>query len=145
MYQIETALEIAIKAHKNQKDRYGKPYILHPLRVMMNVNGEDEKIAAILHDVVEDSEITLDDLRKSGFNVKIIDAVDCLTKREGEDYFDYIKRVLISPIAIRVKLADLEDNMDLKRIDIITEKDIARLNRYLKAWRILKKMSNKYL
>ena len=141
MYQIETALEIAIKAHKNQTDRYGKPYILHPLRVMMNVNNDEDKIAAILHDVVEDSDMTCDDLRKEGFSDEIIDAVDCLTKREGEEYFDYINRVLTNSMAIRVKLADLEDNMDLKRIDVITEKDIVRLNKYLKAWRMINEIS----
>ena len=141
MYQIETALEIAIKAHKNQTDRYGKPYIFHPLRVMMNVDNDEDKVAAILHDVVEDSDITLDDLRKEGFPDEIINAVDCLTKRDGEEYIDYINRVLTSPIAKRVKLADLKDNMDLKRIDVITEKDIVRLNKYLKAWRMINEIS----
>lgn len=141
MYQIEKAIETALKAHENKVDRYGKPYILHPIRVMIKMEDDAEKIVGVLHDVIEDSEITFDDLRKEGFSDEIINAVDCLTKREEEEYFDYIHRVIQNPIAKRVKLADLEDNMDLKRIDVITEKDIARLNKYLKAWKIINNFS----
>lgn len=140
MYQIEKALELALKAHTGQKDRYGKPYILHPLRIMMKMETETEMITAILHDVVEDSDITLDDLRKENFPEEIIQAVDNLTKREGEDYFDYIKRAIAAPLSKKVKLGDLEDNMDIRRIDKISEKDIGRLNRYLIAWKMIKQL-----
>ena len=142
MYQIEKALEIALKAHNDQKDRYGRPYILHPLRIMMKMEKDIYKTVAILHDVVEDSDITLNELKDEGFSNNIIEAVACLTKRKGENYFDYIHRVMSNPVAIEVKLADLEDNMDITRIDEIKEKDIERLNRYLKAWKMLKKTIN---
>lgn len=138
MYQIEKAIEIALKAHTGQKDRYGKPYILHPLRIMNKMETESEMIAAILHDVVEDSDISLDDLKKEGFNNEIINAVDNLTKREGENYFDYISRTINSPLSKKVKLGDLEDNMDLRRLDVISEKDTERFNKYLRAWKMIK-------
>jgi (p)ppGpp synthase/HD superfamily hydrolase len=140
MYQLEKAIELALKAHNGQKDRYGKSYILHSLRVMMKMENENEMIAAVLHDVVEDSDLTLTDLKKEGFSNEIIDAIDCLTKREGEDYFNYINRAISTPLSKKVKLADLEDNMDIRRVDVLTEKDMERLIRYLKAWSMIKKV-----
>jgi (p)ppGpp synthase/HD superfamily hydrolase len=134
MNRLEEAIEVAVKAHKGQKDRYGQPYILHPLRVMMKLNTEEEKIAGVLHDVVEDSDITLEDLKKKGFTENVLNAVDCMTKRDGEAYEDYIERAKSNPISLKVKIADLEDNMDIRRIKKITEKDIERLNKYRKYW-----------
>ncbi len=134
---LEEAIEIAVEAHKGRKDRYGQPYILHPLRVMIRMNTEQEKITAVLHDVIEDTDITMEDLRKKGFTENILTAVDCMTKREGEPYDDYIKRTKSNPISLKVKIADLEDNMDIRRIKNITEKDIERLNKYRKYWKKL--------
>jgi len=134
---FDKAMEIAVRAHANQKDRYGKPYILHPIRVMMKVASELEKTVALLHDIVEDSPWTLDDLIQEGFPEEVVHAVECLTKRENEPYFDYIERVLKDPLSIRVKIADLEDNMELRRITKLSEKDQDRLERYHRAWNLL--------
>lgn len=139
MNLIEEAIEIAVKAHKGHRDRYGQPYILHPLRVMMRMNTEDEKVTALLHDVIEDTDTTMDDLRKKGFPENILTGIDCMTKREGEPYDEYIKRAESNPISLKVKIADLEDNMDIRRIKNITEKDTERLNKYRKYWEKLVK------
>lgn len=137
MPNLESAVKIAVEAHEGQKDKYGAPYILHPLRVMARVGSESEKIVAILHDVVEDTDWTFDDLRKEGFPAEIIEALDCVTKREGEAYEDFVKRSAANALARRVKLADLEDNMDVRRLEKVTAKDTERLNKYLKAWQYL--------
>jgi (p)ppGpp synthase/HD superfamily hydrolase len=134
MNKLEEAIEIAVEAHRNQKDRYGQPYILHPLRVMMRMNTDEEKITAVLHDVVEDTDIKIEDLKKKGFPENILNAVDCMTKREGEAYEAYMARAKSNPISLKVKIADLEDNMDMRRITKITEKDVERLNKYRKYW-----------
>ncbi|MFI5145127.1 MAG: GTP pyrophosphokinase [Ignavibacteria bacterium] len=138
MYQLEKAIDLAFRVHKNQKDRYGKPYIFHPLRVMNKMNDEKEKIVAVLHDVIEDSELTYKDLCDAGFSEEIIDAIASISKQDDEEYYDYIKRVMQNKLACKVKLADLEDNMDIRRIETITEKDAERLKKYLKAYRMIK-------
>jgi (p)ppGpp synthase/HD superfamily hydrolase len=134
---LERALAIAVQAHKGQRDRSGRPYVLHPLRLMMNVRLADEKIVAVLHDVIEDTSWTMDDLRKEGFPEEMLTALDCVTKREGEDYEAFVERSAKNPIARRVKIADLEDNMDARRLAEFTEKDAARMAKHLKAWRKL--------
>ena len=139
MSLLEEALRIATQAHAGQVDRYGQPYILHPLRVMARVETVDEKIVAILHDVVEDTDWTFPQLREAGFPTHIIEALDCVTKREGEEYSAFVERSASNPLALRVKLADLEDNMDLRRLDEISERDRQRLNRYLSAYRRLQR------
>lgn len=141
MSTLDDAITIAVKIHRGQKDRYGAPYILHPIRVMMRVENEIEKIVAILHDVVEDSDMTLDDLKDEGFSVEIINAIDCVTKRENEPYLAYIERTKQNKIAIKVKIADLEDNLDIKRADKVNEKDSSRFDLYLKVWKELKKLN----
>ncbi len=137
--QLEKAIALAVEAHRGQKDRYGAPYILHPLRVMARVETPLEKTVAVLHDVVEDTDWTLDRLREEGFGSPVIEALDCLTKRAGEDYMDYVRRCAGRPLARRVKLADLEDNMDLRRVPESDEPDPARWKRYLEAWRWLER------
>lgn len=127
---LERAVKLAEKAHQGQLDKGGKPYILHARRVMEKCETEKEKITAILHDVMEDTPYTLDDLRKEGFSEEILVALLCLTRREGEDYMRYIERVCKNPLAVRVKYADLEDNMDLRRIPEPTEQDFARQEKY---------------
>jgi len=127
---LTKAIAIAAQAHVEQTDKGGAPYILHPLRVMMNVEGELQKICAVLHDVVEDSDITFDDLRRDGFGEEIIAALDCLTRRADESYDDFMDRVLQNETACWVKSADLIDNMDLTRIPNPTEKDEARIKKY---------------
>ena len=134
MSTLAKALEVAAAAHTGRFDRYGRPYLLHPLRVMERLKTEEERMTALLHDVVEDSAITLDDLRREGFSAEVVAAVDALSKREGEAYPGYLARVEQNPLARRVKIADLEDNMDLRRFREITPADRERLNRYLDAW-----------
>lgn len=130
---LEKAILLAEKAHAGQLDKGGAPYILHPKRVMNACETEEEKIAAILHDVIEDTELTAEDLQKEGFSAAVVEAVACLTKKDGEDYMAYIERVCQNRLAARVKLADLSDNMNLSRIPAPTEKDFARIEKYQKA------------
>tara|TARA_B100000446_G_scaffold114671_1_gene106987 strand:- start:346 stop:765 length:420 start_codon:yes stop_codon:yes gene_type:complete len=136
---LERAIAIAAEAHAGQKDRAGAPYILHPIRLMIQMDSENAMMAAVLHDVVENSVWTLDDLRKEGFSNEVLNAVDSLTHRdkEGEDYWDYIQRAKSDPIAIKVKLADLEDNLNPDRLNEVTEKDEKRFDRYRKAQEML--------
>jgi (p)ppGpp synthase/HD superfamily hydrolase len=137
MPNLERAIAIAVEAHAGQKDRSGASYILHPLRVMARLSTDDEKIVAILHDVVEDTDWSFDDLRKEGFSEPILTALECVTKREGEDYEEFVKRSASNALARRVKIADLEDNMDLRRNESLAATDLERLNKYLRAWRYL--------
>lgn len=137
MSNLDRAIAIAVEAHKGDTDKANEPYILHPLRVMLSLSGSSARIAGVLHDVVEDSEWTLEDLRREGFSEEVIAAVDSVTRREGEDYFEFCERAARQPIAKAVKLADLEDNMDLDRIADPTDKDRARLDRYRAARRLL--------
>ncbi len=116
MSTLERAIALAAQAHEGQVDKSGQPYILHPIRVMLHVPTLDQKIAAILHDVVEDTSVTLDDLRREGFAEHILAAVDALTKRPGESRMDAAKRAGSDKIALMVKLSDLRDNMDPSRI-----------------------------
>lgn len=127
---LNKAIAIATKAHDGQVDKGGNPYILHPLRVMMNCESEAAKICAVLHDVIEDTNITFKDLKSQGFSDEIVTALDCLTKREGESYADFINRILPNEIACHVKLADLIDNMDLTRIQNLSKEDEARIQKY---------------
>lgn len=113
---LNRALEIARKAHAGQVDKGGDTYIFHPVRVALHCRTEEEKIVALLHDVVEDTDITLDDLRREGFSAEVLDALQCLTKIKGEDYMDFIRRVATNPLATQVKLHDLRDNMDVSRL-----------------------------
>jgi (p)ppGpp synthase/HD superfamily hydrolase len=131
------AIGIAVAAHKEQNDPYGAPYILHPLRVMARVQTTREKTVAILHDVVEDTDWTFEKLRQEGFPQEVISALDCLTKREKEAYEDLVGRAATNPLARRVKIADLEDNMDTRRMPEITDETKTRLEKYLKAWHSL--------
>lgn len=132
---LAKAIALAANAHKDQSDRAGRPYILHPIRMMQALQDDAHKTVAILHDVVEDTEITLDQLLELGFPNSWVNAVDCLTKRDGEDYSTFVDRALTNPISAQVKLKDLEDNMDLKRLlKPLSPKDVARMQKYHNAW-----------
>ena len=130
---LSKAIEIAAKAHSGQVDNGGNPYILHLLRVMFNCESEKAKICAVLHDVVRDTAVTMDELRSEGFSDEIIAALECLTKVDGESYEGFIDRVLSNETACWVKLADLADNMDLTRIGRPTAKDEERIIKYKQA------------
>ena len=142
MNPLETAIAIAVKAHQGQFDKSGQPYILHPLRVMFRCKGDLARTVAVLHDVVEDTPTTLDDLRNAGFSEEVLAALDCVTKREGESYEAFVERAAANPIVRQVKLADLEDNMDLRRLPAtdLSPRAVDRLNRYIAAWHRLQKL-----
>jgi (p)ppGpp synthase/HD superfamily hydrolase len=137
MATLERAILIAAQAHLGQRDKGGAPYILHPLRMMMRMESEAAMMAAVLHDVVEDSDWTLEQLRGEGFSEEVLQAVDCLTRRNYESYDEFVARAQANPIARRVKIADLEDNLNVKRLGKMTAKDLARIEEYHRAWRAL--------
>lgn len=133
MSTLTKAILIAAKAHDGQVDKGGSPYILHPIRLASRAKSTEASIAAVLHDVVEDSNVTLFDLKKEGFTQSIIEALDCLTRRPDESYDGFIKRIKDNPLATEVKLLDLEDNCDLSRIEQPTRQDYERIDKYKKA------------
>jgi (p)ppGpp synthase/HD superfamily hydrolase len=130
---LERAILIATKAHEGQVDKGGAPYILHPLRVMLNLHTLEEQIVGVLHDVLEDTSITIDYLRIIGFSETILIALQSITKHPKENYEDFIIRVAANKIGRQVKLADLQDNSDISRIPFPTEKDFKRIEKYRKA------------
>ena len=130
--RVLEALIFATTAHDGQHDRSGMPYILHPINVANQLETEDEIVLGLLHDVVEDTAVSLEEIR-SRFGDRIADALDLLTKRPDEDYMDYIERVATDPMAVRVKLADLTHNMDPNRHKNPDEWDFEHLERYKKA------------
>jgi (p)ppGpp synthase/HD superfamily hydrolase len=140
MATIEQALRIAAQAHEGQKDKEGLPYILHPLRVLSSVEGEEAQVVAVLHDVVEDTSVTLDDLRRAGFSAVVLAAVQCVTHGKDEPYAEYVVRCKANEIARRVKLADLADNWRLDRTILRPQRlqpDLARLHRYVLSYKFL--------
>lgn len=137
MTLLERAIVIAMESHQGQIDKAGKAYILHPLRVMLVMKTEEEMIVAVLHDAVEDSNVTLEDLKFQGFPEDVLGAIACITKKSGEPYYDYIQRIKKNPLAFRVKIADLRDNMNLQRIPNPKPEDFDRVEKYKKALAIL--------
>ena len=135
MATLERAIALAAQAHEGQVDKAGAPYILHPLRMMLSVDTPEARVAAVLHDVVEDTPLSLEELRVEGFSEAVIGAVEALTKRpeEEDDYDAFIRRVAPNPLARQVKLADLRDNCDVSRIARPSEKDWRRIEKYKRA------------
>lgn len=135
---LAKAMEIVYRAHEGQEDLAGKPYFLHPLSVMLMMDTMEEKIVAVLHDVVEDSGITIEDLREEGFSEKILEAIGLLTRdKEKMSYDQYIALIKGNDLVRKVKLADLRHNMDIGRIENPTEKDFARIEKYKRAEKFL--------
>jgi (p)ppGpp synthase/HD superfamily hydrolase len=140
MATLERAIEIAVRAHSGQRDKQGMPYILHPLRVMMAVQSEDAKIVAVLHDILEDTSVTEEDLRKEGFSEVVIAGILGVTRRKHESYTDFVIRASQHELSREVKLADLADNSSLSRILLRAERidaDLHRVRRYLLSYRYL--------
>jgi (p)ppGpp synthase/HD superfamily hydrolase len=135
--QLETALKVAVEAHFGQRDKGGRPYIFHPLRVAAGCSGK-AKVAALLHDTVEDTSVTFEQLAELGIDGEILAAVRLLTHDKSVPYLDYVRKVKKNPIAREVKLSNLRDNMDLKRLKSLTDEDIRRLEKYHEAYTILK-------
>ena len=132
------AFAFARRKHSGQVDRAGRKYIFHPLNVSLHCSGHDARIAELLHDTLEDTDATADELREEGFSEKAVRAVELLTRPEGMDYFDYVRRAGADPVAREVKLSDLRHNMDLRRIKHPTDEDRRRVEKYRKAERILR-------
>ena len=130
---LERAIEIAARTHAGQLDKGGAPYILHPLRVMLRVAPGVQQIVAVLHDVVEDSAVTFEDLEREGFSAEVISGLRAVTKVEGESYEDFVARVALDPVGKAVKLADLMENSDLSRIAEPSQKDLERVAKYGRA------------
>ena len=138
MSTLARAIEIASEAHMGQVDKAGNEYIGHPLRVMEMGKTEEEKIVGVLHDVVEDTDWTFERLEAEGFAPEIIAALKCVTKiSENENYDAFIERVKKNPLATAVKINDLTDNMDIRRLPYLSDKDVKRLKKYLKAYKKL--------
>ncbi len=131
------ALLIAYNAHMGQYDRSGLPYIFHPYHLAEMMEDEYSVCAALLHDTVEDTDMTIEDIRKEGFPEEIVHALELLTHKDGVDYFDYVRAIRSDPLAVRVKLADLSHNSDLTRLDNVSERDRERVKKYEQARRIL--------
>ncbi len=136
MIKLIKAFVISFKGHRGQKDKAGKPYILHPLKVSLKVDTIDEKVVALLHDILEDTHYTLKDLKFLSDKQK--DALVLLTKDKKTSYMDYIKAIKKNPIARKLKINDLKHNMDLTRLKNINDKDIKRRNKYKQAIKLLK-------
>ena len=134
------ARKICVDAHKGQKDKIGENYYYHPIRVAEKCQSDNAKVVALLHDTIEDTEVTVEILQEEGFSQEIIDGILSVTKRESESYEDFVRRVGENPLGREVKIADLEDNMDIRRLKEITEDDVARLRKYLRAWQYLIKL-----
>ena len=130
---LERAIEIAARTHAGQVDKGGAPYILHPLRVMLRVAPGAQQIVAVLHDVVEDSDVTFEDLEREGFAAEVISGLRAVTKVEGESYEDFVARAARDPVGKAVKLADLMENSDLSRIAQPSQKDLERVAKYRRA------------
>jgi (p)ppGpp synthase/HD superfamily hydrolase len=139
MNLLARAIAIAAEAHVAQIDKAGVPYVLHPLRMMAQMSSDEERMTAVLHDVVEDSPWTFDQLIGEGIPEAVVSALRCVTKiGEDEDYTAFIHRAAANPIARRVKLADLADNMNMLRIDVLSDKDVVRLRKYHSHYQWLK-------
>lgn len=137
------ALKLMCKKHAGQTDRSGLPYILHPFHVAEQMDDEESTVVALLHDIVEDTDMTFEDLKEYGFSDRVIAALRLMTHEEGVDYFDYVKEIGKDPLARKVKIADLEHNMQLGRLDKVREKDLQRLEKYKKCHEYLCELNRK--
>lgn len=147
---LERAIEIAVEGHKGAVDKAGAPYIMHPLRVMMALSTDEERIVGVLHDVPEDTATTLEDLRREGFSETVLAALTAVTKTPADEapgrataeerdrlYFRFVARAAENPLARRVKMADIRDNLDASRMTRVSQHDAERLDRYVRALRFL--------
>lgn len=142
MHLIELALSIAIEAYTGKIDKGGQPYILHPLRLMARMSNDDARVVAILHDVIEDSTITADDLLQRGIPEHLVITIQCLSRKIGESYEAFIERIALNPLARLVKMADIEDNLDVLRLVKLSPSDLERVKKYHAAWYYLREGRN---
>lgn len=141
---LNKMLVLATNRHAGQFDRGGNPYILHPLKVMYYLKSDDEELQciALAHDLIEDTDTTFAELKDLGFTDRVIEGIRCLTKMPGESYDDYKQRVKANKDAVKVKMCDLRHNTDLRRLKGVTEKDMARMEKYHRFFMELKMMEN---
>ena len=137
------AMKLMYEKHKDQYDKSGLPYVHHPLHLADQMEDETTTIVALLHDVVEDTDTTFEELERQGFGKQVIDALKLLTHDKETDYFEYVERLSTNPIARKVKLADLTHNMDITRLDTVTEKDLVRQEKYQKCFQFLQDIESK--
>ena len=137
MSTLERALQIAVQAHAGQQDKNGAAYIFHPIRVMTRCASPDGKIVALLHDVVEDTPVTFEQLRAEGFSESVLAALALLTHAPEVPYEDYVRAIAENPLAAEAKIADLEDNSDIRRLREIDDRAVARLRKYQAAYQTL--------
>lgn len=136
--QVKKAMRTAYKAHEGQVDIAGMPYIFHPIHLAEQMDTEDSICLALLHDIVEDTDLTIKELRKRGFKEEVLIALELITKKPDEEYFSYIKKVKESPLATQVKIADLKHNMDVSRLKKPSKYSEKRIKKYKKALSLLK-------
>jgi len=134
---IEKSLAIALRAYSGKTDKSGCEYIKHPLRVMAKMDTDEERSVALLHDVIEDSDISAQELYELDIPQHVVDAVVCLTKQPNESYQDLIARVQTNKLATKVKLADIEDNINVLRLATLNDNDLQRVQKYHQAWHVL--------
>lgn len=137
----KNAFKLCFEKHKEQKDKTGLPYVFHPFYLATQMDDEYSTVCALLHDVVEDSDVTFDDLEKYGYPIEIIDALKLLTHNNDDDYFDYVRKVCTNKLALKVKIADLKHNSDLSRLDVIDEWALKRQEKYKKALKLIKELT----
>lgn len=135
--KTKRAMKLCFEAHKDQVDKSGLPYVFHPFHLAEQMEDEATTIVALLHDIVEDTDITLDDLRIMGFGGEVVDAIALMTHGDAVPYMEYVKKIKANPIARVVKLADLRHNSDLTRLDVVEEKALSRREKYIEAIRLL--------
>ena len=139
---FEKAITLVLEKHRGQMDKAGKPYYGHVIRVSQDLINPKQKMVGLLHDIIEDTDVTPEFLLQEGFPQEIVDGILSVTRRPNEDYQDFVDRASRNEIGRFVKMADLEDNMNIFRLNEITEEDRLRLNKYLKAWRKLDALLN---
>ncbi|MBQ8147104.1 MAG: bifunctional (p)ppGpp synthetase/guanosine-3',5'-bis(diphosphate) 3'-pyrophosphohydrolase [Clostridia bacterium] len=132
-FLTKKALQLCFSAHKEQVDKTGLPYVFHPFHLAEQMDDEISTVCALLHDVVEDTDITLNDIRKMGFTEEVVQVLALLTHENDVPYMDYIKRISTNPIATKVKIADLLHNSDTTRLDVVDEFALRREEKYKKA------------
>ena len=133
------ALKLCFEAHKEQIDKSGMPYVFHPFHLAEQMQDEESTVVALLHDVIEDTDYTLDDLRKVGFDDSVLAAINLMTHEDGVPYMDYVEQIKTNPIAKTAKLADLRHNSDMTRLEVVTPRDQERAEKYLAAIKLLEK------
>ena len=135
------AMKLCFEKHKEQKDKTGLPYVFHPFYLATQMDDEYSTVCALLHDVVEDSDVSFDDLINDEYPIEIIDALKLLTHNSDDDYFDYVRKVCTNKLALKVKIADIKHNSDLSRLDVIDEWALKRQEKYKKALKLIKELT----